>query len=74
VYREIIEGLISEGDGFKEIDLIHNITFTEPFTPESGTLTNTLKVKRHEVQKRDEQLIRDMYPHYNEGGKIKECG
>lgn len=74
VYREIIEGLISEGDGFKEIELIHNIAFTEPFTPESGTLTNTLKVKRHEVQKRDEQLIRDMYPHYNEGGKIKECG
>jgi long-chain acyl-CoA synthetase len=74
VYLKIIEGLISEENGFKEIELIHHIAFTEPFTPESGTLTTTLKIKRHEVQKRDGQPIRDMYPHYNEEGKIKECG
>jgi len=68
-YMNIVNSIVCKAKGFKEIELIHNIAFTGPFTIENGTLTNTLKVKRRLVQKRDEKIIRKIYPQYHEGGK-----
>ncbi len=71
IYAGIINENVSMENGFKEIELIHGFAFTKPFTPESGTLTHTLKVKKHKVIERDIELIRKMYPRYNDGGKVK---
>ncbi len=67
IFDNEIKTLISEENGFKEIEFIHNCCFTAPFAHEDDTLTQTFKVKRNKVAARDISLIRDMYPHYNEG-------
>lgn len=67
IYMDEINNSISLKTGFKKLELIHNICFTDPFTPETETLTHTLKVKKHKVYDRDYKLIKNMYPHYNEG-------
>jgi long-chain acyl-CoA synthetase len=72
VFMRVVSDLISGKNGFKEIEKIHNIAFCDPFTPENDTQTLTLKLKRRNVRKRDREIIRSMYPHYNEGGQIKE--
>lgn len=65
---EIAE-IISEENGFKDIEQIHNFCCTEPFSPDDNTLTQTFKVKRFNVQIRDYERIKSMYPHYNESRK-----
>ena len=74
LYMDILDRYISEENGFREIEKIHNLAFCPPFTPDDDTLTLTLKIKRHNVQKREEQRIRSMYPQYNDGGRIKGRG
>lgn len=71
LYMDVVGKMISEGSGFKEVELIHDIAFTKPFAPEDGTLTQTMKVKRHKVQERDGSLIKGMYPRYNDSGSAK---
>jgi len=71
VYMDDVADNVSEKTGFREVEWIHNLAFVRPFVPEDGTLTRTLKIKRHEVLRRDREVIRDMYPHYNETGQTK---
>lgn len=71
IYMDILEASISEKNGFKEIETIHNMAFCSPFTPEDDTLTQTLKIKRRQVEARDGEIIRSLYPRYNEGSRIK---
>ncbi len=72
VFMLVVSDLIDRKNGFKEVEKIHNIAFCDPFTSENDTLTLTMKLKRRNVRKRDRELIRSMYPHYIEGGQIKE--
>jgi len=70
-FMDIVGSLISPEKGFKEIEFIHNIVFTRPFSTDDETFTNTMKLKRRNIIRRDEALIKGMYPHFNEGGKFK---
>ncbi|MFC1576748.1 AMP-dependent synthetase/ligase [Candidatus Omnitrophota bacterium] len=71
LFVSIINKSVCKSKGFEEIEFIHNIAFVKPFVPEDDTLTNSLKIKRHKVRKRDHQAIKGMYPNYNESGKVK---
>jgi len=71
VYMEDVSKRVCGETGFREVEHIHNLAFVRPFVPQDGTLTRTLKIKRHKVRLRDAQVIRDMYPHYNEAGQTK---
>ena len=73
LFTGIINKSICESTGFGEIEFIHNIAFVKPFTPSDDTLTNSLKIKRHKVQEREHQTIKNMYPNYNESGKVKKA-
>ena len=67
----LIKSLVNEKNGFKEIELIYNFSFTTPFTVDDNTLTNTLKIRRHKVMLRDYDRIKAMYPRHVEESKIK---
>ena len=71
LFTGIINKSVCKSTGFEEIEFIHNIAFVKPFTPEDDTLTNSLKIKRYKVREREHQMIKSMYPNYNESGKVK---
>ncbi len=70
-YMEVVSDCIAPETGFREIELIHNLTFVPPFAPADDTLTLTRKLKRHTIRKRDRAAIRSMYPRYNSAGSVK---
>lgn len=71
-FMELIQSMVSVDKGFKEIELLHNFAFTQPFVYEDDTLTQTFKTRRFNIDKRDDALIRKMYPHYYDTGGIKD--
>lgn len=71
VYLSVIESLVSEKTGFRELEKVHAIAFIPPFTMENGLLTHTFKIKRYLAMKEYRNVIKSMYPHYNESGEAK---
>ena len=74
VFMDTVTSLISKETGFKEVEFIHNIAFTRPFSTDDETMTNTLKLKRRNIFSREEDRIKGMYPHYNKKGTFKGRG
>ncbi len=70
-YMDDITGRVCGKTGFRGVEMLHDFTFVPPFATADGTLTHTLKVKRRNVQRRDAELIKGMYPRYREAGRIK---
>lgn len=66
IFMNLIRATISPANSFKEIEKVQRMVFTHPFTPDDDTLTQTQKIKRHKVVDRDEELIKTMYPRYNQ--------
>ncbi|MCX7624708.1 MAG: long-chain fatty acid--CoA ligase [Candidatus Sumerlaeaceae bacterium] len=62
VVRESINGILKEDGSFRPFELIHRVVLMEePFTPENGLLTHTLKPKRNVIAARFSRLIETMF-------------
>lgn len=65
IIMDEITALVSQENGFKEIEQIHDFRVVLPFSTDDDTLTQTFKTKRFNVTKRDFEKIKSMYPHFN---------
>lgn len=60
--RQELDRMLSRANGFRAVEKVGPfIILAEPMTPESGLLTQTLKIKRHLVNERYGDLIEEMY-------------
>jgi long-chain acyl-CoA synthetase len=61
IHQEITDALKSDG-GFKASEFIAKVALlSEPFTEESGLLTQTMKIRRNKVAERYEDLISKLF-------------
>lgn len=60
--RKELDRLLTRENGFRPVDRVATFRiWSEPFTPENGMLTQTLKVKRHVLATRMGDLIHEMF-------------
>lgn len=60
--RESINAVLKEDGGFRPFEFIQRVVLLEdPFTPENGLLTHTLKPKRNVIAARFSRLIETMF-------------
>jgi long-chain acyl-CoA synthetase len=62
LFKQELAECVQSRPNYRPFERIHNFKLlTEPFSVDNGLMTQTMKLRKHEIQKRYEPLIKEMF-------------